>query len=129
MKSRSAIRSYFAIVSILSIWWAAIAAGILLYNIGSKLIITDQEYLVWGSRSYELSMCDQPEYKLDKQVERTSENKELCKKDATTKILAGRNYDYKTGIIMWVVWLAVCLIVYGFHYPRLKAMKEEMESR
>lgn len=122
------MKGYFTIISIISIGWAAIAAGILLYNLGSRLIISDQEYLVGGNRSYELTMCDQPEYKADKQVERTPENKELCKKEMTAKIIAWRNYDYKIGMIMGIVWLAICLIVYGFHYPKLKAIKEEERS-
>lgn len=119
------MKGYFTIISIISIWWAAIAAGIVLYNLGSKLIISDQEYLVGGNRSYELTMCDQPEYKWDKTVERTPENKELCKKEATAKIIAWRRYDYKIGMIMGFIRLVISLVIYGFHYPKLQAIKEE----
>lgn len=124
MKNRSALRSYFWIVSVLSIWGCTIAAGILLYNLGSKLLITDQEYLVWSHRSYELSNCDAPEWKWEKSVERTPESKEACKKEATQRILDWRWYDLKSGMILWWVWLIICLIIYWFHYSKLKKLNE-----
>lgn len=125
MKNRSPIRAYFAIMSILCMAGAVIAAGVLLYNLGSKLLITDEEYIVGWNRSYEITQCDQPEYKSDKMVERTQENKDACKKDATLRVIAGRSYDYKSGMIMGFVWLFVCLVAYGFHYRKLHALKDE----
>lgn len=106
---------------------AVISAGILLVNTGSKLIITDAEYLIGWSRSREITQCDQPEYKLDKTVERTPESKATCKSEASIKALAGRDYDYKYNIIWWAVRLILCLIVYGFHYPKLRKINEETD--
>lgn len=125
MKNRSALKTYFAIVSILSIGWIVVSAGVLLYSLGSKLIITDEEYIIGWNRSYEITQCDQPEYKLDKQVERSAEAKAACKQEATTRVLAARRYDEKTDIIIGTIWLVMTLIVYGFHYPKLKRMNEE----
>ncbi|HNG97832.1 MAG TPA: hypothetical protein PLW93_06160, partial [Candidatus Absconditabacterales bacterium] len=89
-----------------------------------KLLITDQEYLVGSHRSYELSNCDAPEWKGEKSVERTPESKEACKKEATQRILDGRGYDLKSGMILGGVWLIICLIIYGFHYSKLKKLNE-----
>ncbi len=98
-----------------------------MYAIVDKVLITDEEYLIGGNRSYEITQCEQPEYKDDKSVERTPDNIATCKTEATARVLVSRSYEFKSSLIMGAVRLLICISVYGFHYRKLKNYANETD--
>lgn len=127
MKNWSPVRIYFTILSIVGIVGSIISGGASVYTLIDKVLITDEEYLVGGNRSYEYTQCDQPTYKAEAQVERTAEETAACKTEATQRILVARSYEFKSDLIMGVVRFAVFCTVYGFHYSRLKNFRNEAD--
>ncbi len=132
MKTRNAVRSYFAVVSVLSIAGVIVAWGILFYNLLNRVLITNEEYIL-GANSWEITNCEQPDYKPDPtsavapqiQVAKTPEKIAECKAQATTRVIAQRNYNLKQMMIGGGVRFIICLVVFLIHYPKLKASKEE----
>jgi len=116
----------------LSLAWVIIAGGILFYNLLNRVLITNEEFLL-GTNSWELTNCEQPEYKNDPksptdpqiQVAKTSEKIAECKAEATKRVIAQRNYNLKDMMIGGWVWFIICLIVFAIHYPKLKTSREE----
>ena len=127
MKNWSPVKIYFTFVSIVSIIRAIIAGGATVYTLFDKVLISDEEYLVGGNRSYEITQCEQPAYKNDQTVEKTPDEIAACKADATQRVLVARSYEFKSDLIMGAVRLIICVSVYGFHYRKLKSYAQETE--
>lgn len=128
MKNRNAVKSYFAVVSVLSIAGVIVASGILFYNLLQKLLITDEEYILGSSMNREIKNCEQPEYKPENNnqpVARTPEKIAECKAEATKNIILQRAYNLKQMMIAGGVWFIICLIVFLVHYPKLQTVKQE----
>ena len=127
MKNWSPVRIYFTILSIVGIVGSIIAGGASVYTLIDKALITDEEYLVGGNRSYEYTQCDLPTYKAEVQVDRTAEEIATCKTEARERVLVARSYEFKSDLIMGIVRFAIFATVYGFHYSRLKSFRNENE--
>lgn len=127
MKNRNAVRSYFAVVSVLSIAGVIVSSGILFYNLLQKLLITDEEYILGSSMNWEIKNCEQPEYKPESTtpIARTPEKIAECKAEATKNVILQRAYNLKQMMIAGGVRFVICLIVFLVHYPKLKASKQE----
>lgn len=93
-----------------SLIWVIISSSVVLYTMVSSLLITNDEYIF--SQNRELQNCEQPIYSWEKSIDRTPEEKENCKKEATDRVLRTRSYDNKHTIILAWSRLFVCAIVY-----------------
>lgn len=91
-----------------------ISSSILLYNLLSRVFITDEEYIF--SRSWEIEQCNQPKYEMEKTVERTQEEKDTCLTEARERLIKTRAYELKHTMILSFSWLFVCSIVYGLFW-------------
>lgn len=111
---------YFILVSLVSVIWLAIWYGIAGYNYFMSKYITNDEYLM--KNYYEIEACNQPDYSKttwpdNKPTERTTEEKETCKTEATTRILARRSLDTKESVIGWLIRWSIALILFITHFP------------
>ena len=90
-------------MTIVGVIGTLISLGIFLFNIGKKVIITDDEYIV-GERYYELDMCSNEVYRPTKANENnmvypTDNEIEKCKSDKKVQLIAARNAIFKTDML------------------------------
>lgn len=100
-------------------------------------VITASEYLVWSYDNYQITQCDDPNYNpvwiksvptstSSWTIQKSSEQIQKCKDDATKNILAKRDYDYKDSVISSSIWWTIFLLLFIFHFPVfLKKYKED----
>lgn len=108
-----------------------ITMGILLYTIGKKVIITNDEYII-GERYYEIDSCvTNPIAKPtasnpNNYVQPTQTQINKCKTDKKVELIAGRKAIFKTDVLGAAIRAILFLILLGIHYPKfMKANRKD----
>lgn len=127
-KNFSLLNVYLTLVSFVSLVGLVIGFGIALHEGVSRLITTDDEYVVSdyqyrncrGTNSYDSAR--QSVKKADAEVK-------SCQDDRRADALLSRNVDFKKVVVGGGTWGLLFLIVFLAHYPRFvrsyRAAKEE----
>lgn len=126
---RSTIKVYLLLMTLLGAVWWIIGTGILLFNIGKQIIMTDEEYILWN-RYYELEACEQSIYKPTKNnqnnyVMPTKEEETTCKEEKKEQLKQARKAEFKENVIGGWIRAILFGIILLIHYPKfMKARKQ-----
>lgn len=121
----SFVKLYFTVIAIVSLVGTVVGYGIALYQWLLLTIISDEEYLIGSSRSYELRNCEDPYYTTkplapgETPTEKTEEEIATCQQEAKTRILNSRAYEAKQDIIGGIVRGTLFMILFVTHYPHM----------
>ncbi len=105
--------------------------GILLYTVGQKVVMTDDEYIIW-ERYYEIDSCttmpipkptaSNPNYA----VQPTQAEIDKCKADKKIELIQARKANFKSEVLWGSIRALLFLIVLGIHYPKfMKTNKKD----
>ena len=95
---RTVIKIYFLIMTLVGIIGTLVSLGFFLYNIGKKIIITNDEYIV-GERYYELDQCTNTII-ADKQTATPAPaDIAKCKEEKKAMLIQSRNALFKTDML------------------------------
>jgi len=120
---RSVLKIYFLLMTLVGVIGSLITMWILLYTVGKKVLITNDEYIV-AERSYEMDACatnpiakptptNQNNY-----VQPNQAQIDKCKADKKIELIASRKAIFKTDVLGAVIWAILFLILMGVHYPK-----------
>lgn len=108
-----------------------ITMGILLYTVGKKVIITNDEYII-GERYYEIDSCATNSIPKptasnpNNYVQPTPAEIEKCKADKKVELIQWRKAIFKTDVLGAAIRAILFLILLGVHYPKfMKANKKD----
>jgi hypothetical protein len=106
-----------------------VSLGFLLYAVGKKVIITNDEYIV-GERYYELDMCTQGISKptvanQNNMAYPTDTEITKCKEDKKTTLIQARNATFKTDVLGESIWTILFFILLMVHYPRFMKLNKK----
>lgn len=120
---RSVLKIYFLLMTLVGVIGSLITMGILLFAIGKKVVITNDEYIIW-ERYYEIDSCaTNPIAKPtasnpNNYVQPTQAQIDQCKADKKIELIAGRKANFKTDVLGAAIRAMLFLIVLGVHYPK-----------
>ena len=101
-----------------------VSLGFLLYAIGKKVIITNDEYIV-GERYYELDSCSNTII-ADKQTTKPAEaDITKCKEDKKVMLIQARNALFKEDILSGGIRTLLFFILLMVHYPRFMRLNKK----
>ena len=126
---RSILRIYFLLMTLVAVIGTLVSLGFLLYAVGKKVIITNDEYIV-GERYYELDMCTQGVSKptvanQNNMAYPTDTEIAKCKEDKKTTLIQARNATFKTDVLGESIWTILFFILLMVHYPRFMKLKNK----
>jgi hypothetical protein len=108
-----------------------ITMGILLYTVGKKVIITNDEYII-GERYYEIDSCaTNPIAKPtasnpNNYVQPTQVQIDQCKANKKIELIQARKANFKNDILGAAIRAILFLILLGIHYPKfMRANKKD----
>jgi len=128
---RSILKIYFLLMTLVGVIGTLVSFGFLLYSVGKKIIITNDEYIV-GERYYELDMCSngisKPTvanqnlmvYPTDKEIAK-------CKEDKKVTLIQARKATFKTDVLGQSIWTILFFVLLMTHYPRFMKMNKKGE--
>lgn len=126
---RTVFKVYFLLTTLVGVIGTLVALGTLLYAIGKKAIITNDEYIV-GERYYELDMCNNGfskptpanqnnmTYPTDKEIAK-------CKEDKKSQLIAARSALFKEDMLSGGIWTLLFFILLLIHYPRFMRLNKK----
>ncbi len=94
-----------------------IALGFFLFNIGKKLIITNDEYIV-GERYYELDQCTNTIIAEKETIKPSDADIAKCKEEKKGMLIQSRNATFKTDMLSGGIRTILFFIILMTHYPR-----------
>ncbi|MDA9129045.1 hypothetical protein N9J72_01040 [Candidatus Gracilibacteria bacterium] len=115
---------YLALVSIVSVIVICVSLGTLASGTLNYIFITDQEYIL-SDRAWEIQQCSEPRYAREQQIEKTPQEILECEQKATERLIVARSVDMKETFINSLTWLVIFAILFGFHYPKFLATRDE----
>jgi hypothetical protein len=115
--TRSPLKIYLLIMSLVGVIWTLIAFGILTFSIGKQVIITDAEYIA-GDRYYEIENCKYNNYDEKERTEATPTEITKCEEDKKVMLIQSRKVRFKEDTIGWSIWGILFLALLLIHYPR-----------
>ncbi len=126
---RSILRIYFLLMTLVAVIGTLVSLGFLLYAVGKKVIITNDEYIV-GERYYELDMCTQGVSKptvanQNNMAYPTDTEIAKCKEDKKTTLIQARNATFKTDVLGESIWTILFFILLMVHYPRFMKLNKK----
>ncbi len=126
---RSILRIYFLLMTLVAVIGTLVSLGFLLYAVGKKVIITNDEYIV-GERYYELDMCTQGISKptvanQNNMAYPTDTEITKCKEDKKTTLIQARNATFKTDVLGESIWTILFFILLMVHYPRFMKLNKK----
>jgi len=133
MQKSKLFNVYLGVVSIFSILSIAINLGVVLTMLGRFFIISDAEYIA-NNYNYRFDSCEttvvtKMVWNNDVRRERTKEEIKECKAEVREELTIKRSFDLKKDMITAGAWFIVFVFLFGFHYPKFKAYKEEEEVK
>lgn len=96
--TRSTLKLYFLIMSIVGVIGTLVAFGILIFSIAKQVIITDAEYIV-GNRYYEIEACSQEKYEGTTTTKPTQEEITTCEEEKKEMLIQSRKVMFKEDVI------------------------------
>lgn len=126
---RSILRIYFLLMTLVAVIGTLVSLGFLLYAVGKKAIITNDEYIV-GERYYELDMCTQGISKptitnQNNMAYPTDAEIVKCKADKKTTLIQARNATFKTDVLGESIWTILFFILLMVHYPKFMGLNKK----
>lgn len=123
---------YLTLISFISILAVAITLWIVITTVGKYFIISDEEYLQY-EQSWKLDNCKYNNYSMPEKVDNedsqiTTPSKEEiaeCEAKVRSEITLSRAYDLKETLLSSSAWFVIFLILFIFHYPKFRHLKEE----
>jgi hypothetical protein len=129
--ARSVLKIYFLLMTLVGVIGSLITMGILLYTVGKKVLITNDEYIM-AERSYEMDACaTNPIAKptptnANNYVQPTQTQIDKCKTDKKVELIKARKAVFKTDVLGAGIRAVLFLILMGIHYPKfMKANKKD----
>ncbi len=120
--TRNPLKIYFLIMTLVGVIWTVVAFGILAFNIGKQVIITDDEYIM-GDRHYQLEEC---KYNNHNGTKATAAEITQCEEEKKVTLIQSRKVIFKEDVLGWTVWGIVFLVLLCIHYPRfMKITKKD----
>ena len=118
-----------------------VSAGFLIYTIGKKVIISNNEYII-GERYYDLESCTQNILKptqvtttttvpvaeptpVGNYVAPTDTEIAKCKADKTVQLIAAREVLFKEDLLNEAIRTILFLILLLTHYPRFMRLNKK----
>jgi len=123
---RSMFRLYFLLMTLVGVIGTLIAWGFLLYAVGKKLIITNDEYIV-GERYYELDQCSNTIVMEKQTTKPTEEEITKCKEDKKVQLIAARKALFKTDMLSGAIRTILFFVLLMTHYPRFMKQNKKGE--
>ena len=125
--SEKFLKFYYAIVSSVSL----IVIGVNIWMIASDILayylISNDEYI--ARYSWEFERCKDKTLSFDRgrgqKIDKSEEEIQECIQNTKNRILLQRRYDLKQDLIRSISLVIAFLIVFVFHYSKLKDLKEE----
>lgn len=114
---RSVLRIYFLLMTLVGIIGTLISLGFFLFNIGKKLIITNDEYIV-GERYYELDQCTNTVIAEKQTITPSDKDIAKCKEEKKAMLIQSRNATFKTDMLSGGIRTVLFFVVLMIHYPR-----------
>lgn len=115
--TRSPLKIYFLIMTLVGVLWTVITFWILAFSIGKQSIITNDEYIA-GDRYYEVDNCKYNDYDGKESTKATEAEIKKCEEEKKVMLIQSRKVTFKQdvlgGAIRGILFLALLLI----HYPR-----------
>jgi len=107
-----------------------VTLGILLYTVGEKVLITNDEYIM-AERSYDVDACatnpiakptpaNQNNY-----VQPNQAQIDQCKADKKIELIASRKALFKTDVLGDAIRTILFLILLGIHYPKFMKLNKK----
>lgn len=121
---RSVLKLYFLLTTLVGVIGTLVAFGFLLYAVGKKIIITNDEYIV-GERYYELDQCSNTIVADAKTVKPTDAEIAKCKEEKRTMLIQSRNAIFKTDILSGGIRTLLFFVVLLTHYPRFMRLNKK----
>jgi hypothetical protein len=126
---RSILKMYFLLMTLVGVIGTLVSLGFLLYAVGKKAIITNDEYIV-AERYYELDMCSQGISKPTPANQNymaypTETEITKCKEDKKITLTQGRNATFKTDMLSGAIWTILFFALLMTHYPKFMKMNKK----
>ena len=130
-RERSVLKIYFLLTTLAAVIGTLVSLGFLLYAVGKKMIITNDEYIV-GERYYELDMCsngiskpttsnqNNMTYPTDAEIAK-------CKADKKAQLISARNALFKEDMLSESIWTILFFVLLMTHYPRFMKLNKKEE--
>lgn len=115
--TRSTLKLYFLIMSLVGVIGTLVTFGILIFSIAKQVIITDDEYIV-GNRYYEIESCTQETYDGTSAKKPTQAEITTCEEEKKVMLIQSRKATFKEDVIGWSIWGILFLALLLIHYPR-----------
>lgn len=120
--TRSPIRIYFLIMTMVWVIGSLITIWILSHTTVQKLVISDKDYVIW-ERFYELDMCNQDVYKptainQNNYTKPTDAEKTKCKEEKMTQLIESRQASFKNDLLNSGIWAFLFIILLLTHYRK-----------
>jgi len=115
--TRSPLKIYFLIMSLVGVIGTLITFGILIFSIGKQVIITDNEYIA-GDRYYEIENCKYNDYDGKEWTKATPAEITKCEEDKKVMLVQSRKVIFKEDVLGWAIWGILFLALLLIHYPR-----------
>ncbi len=128
---RSILKIYFLLMTLVGVIGTLVSLGFLLYAVGKKVIITNDEYIV-AERSYDLDVCSQATSKptatnQNNMTYPTDAEIAKCKADKKATLIQARNATFKTDVLGESIWTILFFILLMVHYPRFMGLTKKAE--
>lgn len=128
---RSVLRIYFLLMTLVGVIGTLVSLGFLLYAVGKKVIITNDEYIV-GERYYELDMCSNGTSKPTPANQNymaypTDAEIAKCKADKKVTLIQSRNATFKTDVLSGGIWTLLFFVLLMTHYPKFMRQNKKGE--
>ena len=126
---RSVLRIYFLLMTLVGVIGTLVSFGFLLYAVGKKVIITNNEYIV-GERYYELDMCSNGISKpttvnQNNMVYPTDAEMKKCKDEKKVTLIQARNAVFKTDVLGQSIWTILFFVLLMVHYPKFMRLNKK----
>src|SRR5574344_2472872 len=109
---RSILRIYFLLMTLIGIIGTLVSLGFFLFNIGEKLIITNDEYIV-AERYYELDQCTNTLIAEKETIKPSDADIAKCKEEKKAMLIQSRNATFKSdmvgGVIRTILFFVILL--------------------
>lgn len=115
--TRSTLKLYFLIMSLVGVIGTLVSFGILIFSVAKQVIITDDEYIV-GNRYYEIEVCSQEKYEGTTAKKPTQAEITTCEEEKKVMLIQSRKAMFKEDVIGWTIWGILFLALLLIHYPR-----------
>ncbi len=115
--TRSPLKIYFLIMTLVGVIGSVISFGILCFSIGKQIIITNDEYIA-GERYYEIENCKYNDYDGKESTKATTAEIKQCEEEKKVMLVQSRKVTYKQDVLGGAIRGILFFGIFIIHYPR-----------